>query len=140
MGMTDKVFGVGPGNWKKSLGAYVEQRPHLATLEYINHAHNQFMQTFFMSGFVGLVSLIALFTCHFWIFTKYLGKRYSLEVRCLALAGLLLLVSYLLKSIPGVPFFGKQYLMMYGFASATIWGCLLGALRASEPVIDRLHQ
>jgi len=132
MGMADNVFGVGPGNWKKSLRAYVEQRPHLYPLGGINHAHNQFMHTFFTSGFVGLFSLIALFTCHFWIFAKYLRKRYSLEVRCFALAGLLLLVSYLLGSIPGVPFLGKQYLMMYGFASATIWGSLLGALRESE--------
>jgi O-antigen ligase len=132
MGLADKFFGVGPGNWKKSLRAYVEQRPHLKTLERINHAHNQFMHTFFMSGFVGLFSLIALFTCHFWIFAKYLRKQYSLEVRCFSLAGLLLLVSYLLGSILGVPFFGKQYLMMYGFASATIWGSLLGALRESE--------
>jgi len=132
MGMADKFFGIGPGNWKKSLRDYVARRPHLAPLGGINHAHNQFMHTFFMSGLVGLLSLIALFTCHFWIFAKYLGKQYCLEVRCFALAGLLLLVSYLLGSIPGVPLFGKQYLMMYGFASATIWGSLLGALHESE--------
>jgi hypothetical protein len=80
-----------------------------------------------------------LVICHLWIFIKYLRKGYSLEVRCLALAGLLLLISYLLKSIPGVPFYGKQYLLMYGFSSATIWGSLLGALRESGLVDNRSH-
>ena len=91
-----------------------------------------------MTGLVGLLSFLALLICHFWLFAKYLGKQYSLEVRCLALSGLLLLISYLLKSIPGVPFYGKQYLLMYGFASATIWGGLLGALRDSGPVARKL--
>ena len=131
MGMTESVFGVGPGKFKKSLKAYVRERPHLATLEGLNHAHNQFMQTFFMSGFVGLISLLVLLSCHFWIFARYLHKRYSTEVRSLALAGFLLVVAYIIYSIPGVPFKGKQYLMIYAFSSASIWGCLLGALQQS---------
>jgi O-antigen ligase len=131
MGMTDQIFGLGPGNWKKSLRAYVEQRPHLATLERINHAHNQFMHTFFESGFIGLISLLVMLGCHCWIFAKYLHKRYSSEVRSLALAGFLLVVAYIIYSIPGVPFNGKQYLMMYAFSTASIWGCLLGALQQS---------
>lgn len=131
MGMTDKVFGNGPGKWKKSLRAYVEQRPHLAALERINHAHNQFLHTFFGSGFIGLISLLVMLSCHCWIFAKYLHERYSTEVRSLALAGFLLLVAYIIYSIPGVPFNGKQYLLMYAFSTASIWGCLLGALQQS---------
>jgi O-antigen ligase len=139
VGLENKIFGFGPGNTKRAIKAYVQQNPHLKGLEKLNHVHNQFMQTFAMTGLIGLISFLALVICHLWIFIKYLRKGYSLEVRCLALAGLLLLVSYLLKSIPGVPFYGKQYLMMYGFASATIWGCLLGALRESELVTHRSH-
>jgi MFS family permease len=131
-GLENKIFGFGPGNTKRAIKDYARQYPQVKKLENLNHIHNQFIQSFAMTGLIGLFSFLALIFCHFWIFIKYLGKRYSLEVRCLALAGLLLLVSYLLKSIPGVPFFGKQYLMMYGFASATIWGSLLGALRESE--------
>ena len=140
VGLENKIFGFGPGNTKRAIRAYAQQNPHWKKLEILNHFHNQFIQSFAMTGLIGLFSFLALVICHLWLFTKYLGKGYSLEVRCLALAGLLLLVSYLLKSIPGVPFYGKQYLMMYGFASATIWGCLLGALRESKLVIDRLHQ
>jgi O-antigen ligase len=139
VGLENKIFGFGPGNTKRAIKAYVQQNPHLKGLEKLNHVHNQFMQTFAMTGLIGLISFLALVICHLWIFIKYLRKGYSLEVRCLALAGLLLLVSYLLKSIPGVPFYGKQYLMMYGFSSATIWGCLLGALRESELVTHRSH-
>ena len=85
-----------------------------------------------MTGFVGLVSLLVMIGCHFWIFTKYLRKRYSTEVRSLAFGGVLMLVSYLIYSIAANPFSGKNHLLMYGFASATIWGSLLGALRDSE--------
>ena len=132
VGLDNKLFGYGPGITKRVIKDYVKQRPHLKGMEAMNHIHNQFLQTFAMTGLVGLVSFLALLICHFRLFTKYLGKQYSPEVRCLAFAGFLLLVAYLLKCVPGVPFHGKQYLMMYGFASATIWGCLLGALRESQ--------
>jgi len=131
-GLENKIFGFGPGSTKRVINEYARQNPQITRLQGINHIHNQFLQTFAMTGLVGLFSFLALIVCHLWIFTKYLRRQYSLEVRCLALAGLLLLASYLVQSIPGVPFYGKQYLMMYGFASATIWGCLLGALRESE--------
>jgi O-antigen ligase len=132
VGLDNKLFGYGPGITKRVIKDYVKQRPHLKGVETMNHFHNQFLLTFAMTGLVGLASFLALLICHFRIFTKYLGKQYSPEVRCLAFAGFLLLVAYLLKCVPGVPFYGKQYLMMYGFASATIWGCLLGALRQSQ--------
>jgi O-antigen ligase len=128
-----------PGNTKRVIKDYAQQNPHITRFSGINHIHNQFLQTFAMTGLIGLFSFLALIFCHLWIFTKYLRKQYSLEVRCLALAGLLLLVSYLIKSIPGVPFFGKQYLLMYGFASATIWGSLLGALRESGLATQRAN-
>ncbi len=134
LGLENKLFGFGPGNTKRAIKDYVQRNPNMWRLKIMNHIHNQFLQTFAMTGLIGFFTFLALVTCHFWIFTKYLGKQYSLEVRSLALAGLLLLVAYLLKSIPGVPFHGKQYLMMYGFASSTIWGSLLGALRESETV------
>lgn len=139
-GLENKIFGFGPGNTKRVINEYAKQNPQITRLQGINHIHNQFLQTFAMTGLVGLFSFLALIVCHLWIFTKYLRRLYSLEVRCLALAGLLLLVSYLVQSIPGVPFYGKQYLMMYGFASATIWGCLLGALRESESAEIRTSQ
>ena len=137
VGLENKIFGFGPGNTKRVIKDYVRQNPHLKKIRNVNHIHNQFLQTFAMTGLIGLFSFLALIICHLWIFTKYLRKQYSLEVRCLALAGFLLLVAYVIKSIPGVPFYGKQYLMMYGFASATIWGSLLGALRESGHEVQR---
>ena len=131
MGMQDKLFGYGPGITKRKIKNHVKQNPHLRVLMNLSHLHNQFVQSFAMTGLVGLLSLLALFCCHFYLCIKYLGKRYIREVRCLALAGLLLLVIYLIKSIPGVPFFGKYYLMMYGLTSAIIFGSLFGALRES---------
>jgi len=136
MGLTEKILGVGPGNIKKELKVYVEANPHLVGLENMNHIHNQFLQTFAMSGLIGLVALVVMNLCHLWIFTKYLAKGYSVEVRSLALSGFLLVVAYLVYSIPGVPFYGKHYLMMYAFSTASIWGCLLGALQESGQTVE----
>lgn len=133
LGLENRVFGFGPGNTKRVIRNHIQQNPQLAGLGEKTHIHNQFLQSFAMTGLVGLVSLLAMLACHFWIFIKYLGKAYSPEVRSLALAGFLLLLAYLLKSFPGVPFYGKQYLMVYGLASAILCGSLLGALRASLP-------
>jgi O-antigen ligase len=132
LGLDNKVFGYGPGDTKKKIQEYAGQYPRYAELAIMNHIHNQYIQTFAMTGFVGLVSLLVMIGCHFWIFTKYLRKRYSTEVRSLAFGGFLMLVSYLIYSIAANPFSGKNHLLMYGFASATIWGSLLGALRDSE--------
>jgi O-antigen ligase len=135
IGMTDKIFGIGPGNVKRALKAFAAENQDKRGMRRVgrhNHIHNQFIQTFVMSGVVGLIGLMALIIGHLWIFTKYLGKGYSVEVRSLALAGFLLLVAYLIKSFPGVPFYGKQYLMIYAFSTASIWGCLLGALQQTE--------
>ena len=135
IGMNSYVFGVGPGNYKKSVRAYVEENRELAPLTNLTHTHNQFMHIFALSGFVGLISFIGLIACHLWIFTKYLNRRYSIEVRSLALSGFMLLVGYIIMSIPEVPFYKKQFLLMYSISSASIWGCLLGALRASRQEI-----
>jgi len=131
MGLDNKTFGFGPGYTKKEIQKYTRQYPQFAGIATMNHLHNQYLQTFAMTGLVGLVSLLIMAGCHLWIFTKYLRKRYSTEVRSLALGGFLMLVSYLICSVAAIPFNGKNHLMMYGFASATIWGCLLGALRES---------
>jgi len=132
MGMSHKVFGIGPGNFKKSLRAYVRENPHLGRLQYLSHAHNQYMQTFATSGFIGLGALLVLILGHLWLFARYLGRNYSEEVRSLALAGFMLVIAYAIYSIPAVPFYGRHSLMTYAFSTASIWGCLLGALQGAK--------
>jgi len=136
MGKSEIWLGIGPGNVKRTLRAYGREYPELKGAETLNHIHNQFLQTFAMSGIIGLCSLMTLVLCHLWIFTKYLGRHYDNEIRSLALGGFLLLVAYLIYSFSAVPFYGKQYMLMYAFSSATIWGSLLGALRESKPKTD----
>lgn len=138
-GMENKIFGFGPGNTRRVIRDYAHRFPQYKGLEPMKHFHNQFVQSFAMSGLIGLFSFLTLVICHFWIFTKYLGKKYSLEVRILAVSGLLLVTVYLLKSFLGVSLYGKQQLLMYGFTSATIWGSLLGALRESRQATSGTH-
>ncbi len=137
LGMDNKAFGYGPGDTKEKIWEYADRYPRFAQLVALNHLHNQYVQSFAMTGLPGLLSLLVLAGCHFWIFAKYLGKRYSMEVRSLALSGVLMLVSYLIYSMTAIPFSGKHHLTMYGFASATIRGRLLGALRESGKASGR---
>jgi O-antigen ligase len=136
IGMTEPVFGIGLGNYKKYLRAYVEDNPRLATLDSLRHAHNQFMQSFAISGFAGLISFVVLLVCHLCIFANFLRKSYNTEVRSLALAGFMLVVAYIVFSIPEVSFNGRPFLMMYAFSSASIWGALLGARCVSKRESD----
>ena len=129
MGMDSPIVGIGPGNFRSSLEDYVEQYPHLESLQIMKHAHNQYMQTFATTGVPGLIALLALFLAHASLFARYLASKYPLEVRSYALAGLLLVTSFSLLSITGVPFERKKQILFYGFTSASFWGCLLGALR-----------
>ena len=58
LGLENKIFGFGPGNTKRAIKAYAQQNPHLKNLKIINHFHNQFIQTFAMTGLAGLFSFL----------------------------------------------------------------------------------
>lgn len=128
IGRENLGFGVGPGNYPTQLSAYVAANPRLETLQRMRHAHNQYMQIFATMGLTGLLGLIGLLSAHLLLFARYLSRRYSPEVRRLALAGLLLVITYALLSITGVPLDRKKQIVIYAFSSASLWGCLLGAL------------
>ena len=128
IGMEHPFLGIGPGNLLDELDAYAERNPDKRGLEKMKHAHNQYMQTFAIAGFAGLAALMIMLAVHGWLFAKYLAKRYPSEVRSLALAGLLLVVVYALHGITAVPFERKKHLLLYGFATASLWGYIQGAL------------
>ena len=130
MAMDNKLLGVGPGNYRRSLQQYVADKYELRKLDSrMRHAHNQYMQTLATSGFIGLLALLYLVGGHAWLFSRYLGKTYPDEVRSFALAGLLLVIAYLFLGLTGVPFERKKLLLLYAFSSAACWGCMLTNLR-----------
>ncbi|MEM7209226.1 MAG: O-antigen ligase family protein [Pseudomonadota bacterium] len=131
IGMENKLIGYGPGETKRVIKHYATEYPQYHGLQSLRNFHNQFIQSFAMCGVPGLISYLLLVVCHFWLFFKYLNKQYNREVRMLALSGLLLVVTYLLKAFLGVSFYDKQQLLVYGIASATLWGSLSAAANKS---------
>ena len=128
IGIEHPLLGVGPGHFRKSLKSYVHKHPELEGLQQMKHAHNQYMQTFATSGFIGLIALLALLGSHAWLFARYLRASYPEQVRSLAFAGLLLVVAYSIMSITAVPFERKKLILLYGFCSASLWACLMANL------------
>lgn len=129
IGIESPLLGVGPGHFRKSLKSYVGRHPELEGLQLMKHAHNQYMQTFATSGFIGLIALLALLGSHACLFARYLRANYPEQVRSLAFAGLLLVVAYSIMSITAVPFERKKLILLYGFCSASLWACLMANLR-----------
>jgi len=139
MGSENPLLGIGPGHFRQALKAYVQQNPELDRLQIMKHAHNQYMQTFATGGVVGLVALLVLLGSHLWLFARYLVGTYPLEVRSFAIAGFLLVIAYALLCITAVPFERKKLILLYGFSSAMLWSCLLGALKLTQSSESLCH-
>jgi O-antigen ligase len=139
IGLENKFLGVGPGNFRRSLRAFLSDKEGLQGFDAVmRHAHNQYIQTFVISGFIGLFALLILIGGHLWLFSRYLSKRYPIEVRSFALAGVLLVVAYFFLGFTGVPFERKKLILVYGFSSASCWGGLLANLRNYEYSEDHI--
>lgn len=119
------LLGIGPGHFRKRFIAYVETHPEFEGIIEIRHAHNQYIQTLVTSGLIGLAALLAMLVSHLALFSRYLAMRYPAEVRACALAGVLLVVGYVVMSLTGVPFERKKLILVYGFSVASLWSCIL---------------
>ncbi|MEA2120067.1 O-antigen ligase family protein [Halovibrio sp. HP20-50] len=85
------------------------------------HAHNEFIDAFAKRGIIGLTVLLALYLVPMRLFASQITAE-NLELRSLAVAGVLLPVAYIDFGLSQAFLIHNSGVMMYAFLLAVLWG------------------
>lgn len=95
-----------------------------AAYDFNSHAHNQFLDEMAKRGIIGLSALLALLLIPLYLFKQYLTKASTPEVRTLAAAGVILILSTIDYSLSqaflyhssGIVFYCMSVILLYSAA------------------------
>ena len=94
------------------------------------HAHNDFIDAFAKRGLIGLAVLLALYLVPLRLFARQLQAK-GYELRSLAVAGVLLPVTYIDFGLSQVFMAHNSGVMMYAFWLAVLWGSYSASIKAA---------
>ncbi len=126
------VFGIGPGRYKPVMKAYIKDNNGLRRLPNLKHAHNQLLNTLMTKGVIGALVLIFMLGSHLYIFIKYLNPQHSRDTRMLALAGCLIITSYIILGLTSAPLDRKITIVLYAFSLSILLGKIISLTRDSH--------
>lgn len=117
------VIGWGKDGYKIGMQALADEGvvDHQIANRY-DHAHNEFIDAFAKRGVIGLAVLLALYLVPMRFFAKQFGSS-DLELRSLAVAGVLLSVAYIDFGLSQAFLTHNSGVMMFAFWLAVLWGC-----------------
>ncbi|MDQ7727267.1 O-antigen ligase family protein [Halomonas sp. SpR8] len=115
------LFGWGENGYQKRMAELAQENVINSNVLEYRHAHNEFIDTFAKRGVVGLVALLLLYLVPMRLFGEYLGHA-NLEVRSIALAGVLLPIAYIDFGLTQAFLAHNSGVMMYAFLLAVVWG------------------
>lgn len=120
--IVDKPFlGWGENGYQDGMAALSERGVVSPVILQFGHAHNEFIDAFAKRGLVGLSVLLLLYLVPMRFFGEYL-RHANLEVRSVAVAGVLLPVTYIDFGLTQVFLSHNSGVMMYAFLLAILWG------------------
>lgn len=135
----NKIIGTGTGSFKYEMKKYTAENSDsyqgLATMKH-KHAHNEYIHTLLTKGILGFICLILILAIHFSLFAKYLKSSYDPNIRSLAFAGCLSVVSYAIAGLTDVPFEQKVTLITYSASTAILLGSILSLLNRQASVVN----
>ena len=95
MFLDNPILGVGWGNYLNEAKLQVEQGLRNQSAATYDHPHSQYFTALASGGILGVVVTLMLFLVPAWLFFTYINQKNSEEKEQLALAGLLLIVCYM---------------------------------------------
>ena len=115
------LFGWGNTGYRQGMQQLAQQGViHPDVLNY-GHAHNEFIEAFVKRGLVGLLVLLMLYLVPIRFFSRHLDTK-DLQVRSLAVAGVLLPVAYIEFGLTQAFLNHNSGVMMYAFWLSVLWG------------------
>lgn len=118
----EKPFtGWGENGYKHGMQALADKGVVDEVATIYGHAHNEFIDAFAKRGMVGLAVLLALYLVPMRLFARQMTAE-NLELRSLAVAGVLLPVAFIDFGLTQVFLTHNSGVMMYAFLLAVLWG------------------
>lgn len=118
---TKPLTGWGDNGYRQGMQGLADQGIIDSDVTRYGHAHNEFIEAFAKRGVMGLLVLLALYLVPMRLFARGLGAD-DLELRSVAVAGVLLSVAYIDFGLSQVFFAHNSGVMMYAFWLAVLWG------------------
>ncbi len=122
--LVDKpLFGWGDNGYEQGMQALADDGVVSEYVTRYGHAHNEFIDAFAKRGVIGLGLLLALYLVPMRLFARRFSEP-DLEVRSIAVAGVLLSVAYIDFGLSQVFMAHNSGVMMFAFWLATFYGVL----------------
>lgn len=128
-------LGRGETGYAEARDAMIEQGELSRHVQPYEHPHNEFLDAWVKRGVLGLLALLALYLVPLRLFYRRLDSN-DLTLRSLAVAGVLLPLTFLDFGMTWVMFSQASGVMVYAYWLAIVWGTLRAherRLEASPP-------
>lgn len=93
------IFGVGWGHYQVQAELQVKQGLRNRSAALFDHPHSQYLTALASGGLIGLAVTLMLLLTPAWLFVKYIKQKKTEDISRIALAGLLLVVAFMVFGI-----------------------------------------
>jgi len=129
MFLDNPVLGVGWGHYQEQAKLQIEQGLRKNSAALYDHPHNQFISALASGGSLGFIVTIMLFLMPAWLFVKYIKQGKTEDIKCLALAGLVLIVAYMAFGLSESILDRSRSVNFFAFYLAIFMAAIHGQLR-----------
>jgi len=132
--------GIGWGNYKEHASALVQQGLRNSSAASFEHPHNQFLSVLVKGGLLSFLSLIFLLTILSKFFIKKISRDQNKNIQRLALAGLILVISFIFFGLSEAIFERSRPISFFAFYIAVVIALIYQQQRqASRKTFKRAH-
>jgi O-antigen ligase len=115
------VLGWGENGYKQQMEVLANEGVVDSGILVYGHAHNEFIDAFAKRGILGVIVLLTLYLIPLRLFARHFSEP-DLTKRSIAVAGVLLPVTYIDFGLTQVFLSHNSGVMMYAFLLAILWG------------------
>lgn len=134
------IIGVGWGNYKENASLLVKQGLRNKSAASFEHPHNQFFSALVKGGLLSFISLILFLTVLSKFFIKKISRDQNKDIQRLALAGLLLVISFIFFGLSEAIFERSRPISFFAFYIAVIIAFIYQQQRsAPKQTFNRKH-
>ena len=118
------ILGIGWGHYQEQAQLQVDQGLRNKSAASFDHPHSEYFSALANGGGVGFVVLMVLFLVPARLFVKYINHGETADIKCLALAGLVLIVAYMAFGLSEPMLFRSRSVNFFSFYLAVFFAAI----------------